>query len=138
MSDPRVQYRWLDPTTPNAESDWAAVEKVLVARQWMSLNRYTSRILLAEDEDGNLVGFFVFQLIPFAGPLWLHPSERGTETATDMARQMWEFLTSANVRGWIAGGESPHGERLCKMFGMEKIEYPMYIAVGMEPGRKPI
>lgn len=134
MSEPNnisITYRWLDPTTPNADADWAKVEKVLVARQWMALNHHTSRVLLAE-RDGDLVGFFAFQLVPYAGPVFLHPAERGTGVADEMARQMWEFLMSAKVRGWIAGAETAHGERLCEMFGMEKITYPMYIVVGMQ------
>lgn len=132
MSTDHVRFRWLDPTTENSEGDWNRVEAILKARGWMSLNHNTSRVLMAEDEFGALMGFLAFQLIPFVGPVWVHPSERGTGVADEMAQQMWEFLGEAQVRGWIAGAESAHGQRLCEMFDMERIEHPMYITVGME------
>lgn len=127
-----VTYRWLDFTSPmpEAERDWQRIEFVLESKGWMALNRNTSRVLLAES-GGMLVGFFIFQLIPFLGPTWATPSARG-QVGDEMAQQMYEFLLQSDARGWLASAESVHGERLCKMFGMLKVEHPMYVMVGTE------
>lgn len=128
-----LKYRWLDSTPEfNDETAWHKIEEILKFRGWMSLNRMTSRILLVEDFEQVLLGFICFQLVPYVGPIWMHPSERGNGIAEEMARQMWEFLVSVHARGWLAGAESSHGAKLCELFGMTKIEHPMYVVVGME------
>lgn len=129
-----MKYRWLEHS-PEDEPDWKRVEEILKFRGWMSLNRPTSRVLIAEDMEQHLAGFICFQLIPYVGPIWLHPAERGSGIAEEMARQMWEFLLSVHARGWMAGAESVHTEKLCEKFGMTKIEHPMFVVVGMEERR---
>lgn len=123
-----VTLRWLDPTTPHADLDWQRVDDLIAARGWMPLNRHTSRVLLAEDA-GMLAGFFVFQLMPFTGPVWVHPSLLGQGVAAAMAGEMYRFLTEAGARGWLATAEGAHGEELCKQFGMDKVGHPLYIKV---------
>ena len=123
-----VTLRWLDPTTPHADLDWQRVDDLLAARGWMALNRYSSRVLLAE-ESGTLLGFFVFQLIPFTGPVYLSPILRGSDVAEAMATEMYRFLMEAGARGWIATAESAHGEEICRRYGMDKSPHPLYIKV---------
>jgi hypothetical protein len=57
-----VTYRWIDgPTATDAE--WNEIDRLLASRGWMSLNRMTSRVLVAE-RDAAIIGFTCLQLVP--------------------------------------------------------------------------
>lgn len=127
-----VTYRWLDGATA-PDDDWSRIELILAARGWMSLNRQTSRILIAE-RDGTLYGFHVFQLVPYAGPLWVAPSARGSGIAERLADDMLDFLATAQARGFIVTTESAHAEKLCEAHGMERMETPLYVMPLAAPG----
>jgi len=119
-------YRWVDgPTATNEE--WDKIEGILASRGWMSLNRATSRVLVAE-LDGKLA-FHVFQLVPYCGPLFVPPSMRGTGVAEELANRMVDFLAEINVRGWIVVADSPHASKLCEERGMDKVNSPVYVMV---------
>lgn len=91
----------------------------------MSLNKFTSRVLVAEDETG-LCGFYVLQLIPHAEPLWTAPRVRGTEVARALATQMKDYLDEADARGYMAVADNPIAARMCESFGMQRIVSPVY------------
>jgi len=119
-----VSYRWIDG--PNAsQEDWDRVEAICAARGWASLNRPTSRILVAEVGDV-LAGFYVFQLFPHAEPMWVLPSLRGQGVAEELAERMYQFLTEVRVRGFMIVADSPFAEALCEKFGMKRINSPVY------------
>lgn len=126
MSD-GITFRWIDGPTASQE-DWDSLEIELAARGWMSLNRATSRILLAE-LDGKLQGFHVFQLVPYCGPLFVVREARGSGLAETLADKMQEFLVESHARGWIAAAESPYAAKLCEARGMERLPAPMYVMV---------
>lgn len=121
-----VSYRWVNG--PDAsEEDWDRIEGILAARGWNSLNRPTSRILIAE-EDGELVGFFVLQFFPHTEPLWVRPSRRGGEVAEALADQMLAFMTEVQARGWMLIADSPTVAKMAEERGMVKVESPVYVA----------
>jgi hypothetical protein len=122
-----VTYRWIDGPTATQE-EWDLLDKLLASRGWMSLNRNTSRVLLAE-QDGKVVGFHAFQLIPYCGPLYVERKLRGLGLAEILVDKMQDFLTEVHARGYIAVIESPHAEKLCKAHGMEKLPHPVYVMV---------
>jgi len=99
----------------------------------MSLNRATSRILVAEDSEGKLVGFQVLQLVPHVEPLYVAPSARATGLAEELVERMVKFLGEVQIRGYLASAESPFAAQLCEKHGMTKLDYPVYAKVGMEP-----
>lgn len=120
-----INYRWVDgPLATDAE--WNRIESVMATRGWMALNRMTSRIRVAEDDNGDLAGFHVFQLVPSAGPLWVRPSARGARIAEKLADDMVEFFAESNARGWIVMATSPISAQLCEARGMRKIQSPIY------------
>lgn len=132
MEQGEVTYRWLDAIIDGVEHpDWDRVEDILRRNGWMSLNRHTSRVLLAE-RNGSILSLFIFQLIPFLGPVWSDKSVRGTGLADEMTQKMYQFLLESNARGWIALAESEHGRKMCEDFGMQRIEYTAYIKIGEE------
>lgn len=124
--DINVTYRWLDgPSATDAE--WDRVELILATRGWMSLNRMTSRIRLAEDPaSGAILGFHVFQLIPSAGPLWVAPAARGSGIAAQLADDMLTFFAECDARGWIVVATNPSAAQLCEARGMRKVKSPVY------------
>jgi GNAT superfamily N-acetyltransferase len=120
-----VTTRWLDgPCCTQAE--WDRIDELLASRGWMSLNRATSRILLKES-DGKIIGFHIFQLIPYCGPLFVAREFRGTGLAEELVDKMQGFLTEQQARGYIAIVESPHAAKLCEAHGMEHLPYPVYV-----------
>lgn len=131
MMPAEVTYRWVNGRDAS-DQDWGRVHDIIVARGWMPLNRATCCLLLVEDAMGNLLGFMPFQMIPFTGPLWLHPSVRGEGIADEMATRMEEFLTGADARGWLSICESPHAERICQQHHMTRVDEPVYIRVPSE------
>ena len=125
-----VRFRWIDGATCTDE-DWNRIEAILVTRGWMSLNRQTSKILVAEDADGKLYGFQVLQLVPHVEPLYVAPSARATGLAEELVERMVKFLGEVQIRGYLATAESPFAAQLCEKHGMAKLEYPVYAKVGM-------
>jgi len=125
MSEPT--YRWING--PEAtDSEWDRIENILVARGWASLNRLASRILVAEDSEGQLLGFLVAQYMIHTEPLWVLPSKRASGIAEELADQMLEYMIEINARGWIVVADNPASANLCEARGMTRIESPVYVA----------
>jgi hypothetical protein len=123
-----VTYRWVNGWEA-VQDEWDHIESVLMARGWMSLNRNTSRILLAE-LDGEVIAFNVFQALPYVGPLHVDRKLRGTGIAAELADRMLEFLVNIQARGFLTIAESPHSELLCEQRGMTRVEKPVYVMTG--------
>jgi hypothetical protein len=116
------------------DDEWDRIEGLLAARGWMSLNKNTTRILVAEDsEDGSLLAFSVLQMTPQIGPLWVRASARGKDIAETLADKTLEFLVTVPARGWFAIADSPVVKDLCEKRGMHELKSPVYIA-GQEGG----
>jgi len=119
-------YRWVDGRTASQE-DWDKIENILAARGWLSLNRPTTRILVAEDASGELLGFICLQMVPHTEPLFVRPSQRGTGLAEELADRMLDFMMEIQARGWMVVADNPVAEKLCESRGMVKIESPVYV-----------
>jgi hypothetical protein len=127
-----VTYRWMDgPLSTN--EDWVRLDNLLEKRGWSPLNREMSRILIAE-RDGNIIGFSVLQMLPFAGPLFVERNHRGSGIADKLAADTINYLVDCNARGWFVIADSPHVPKLCERFGMEKVQSPVYITKGIGSG----
>lgn len=122
-----ITYRWIDgPLATQAE--WNTIDEKLASRGWMSLNKNTSRVLVAEDE-GEIIAFFCLQLVPHVEPLFVSRKYRDTLVAGELANQMQEFLDNHHARGYMAVAENPQVEEMMRVRGMEKIQYPVYVKV---------
>ena len=120
-----ITYRWIDGPTCT-DRDWAAVDSILESQGWMPLNRDTSRVYLAE-QDGEIAGLSVLQLMPFAGPLWVKKRLRVTGVTDKLADDTIGWLCETRARGWFVVADSPHVPRLCERHGMRRINSPVYI-----------
>lgn len=121
----QVIYRWVDGPTCT-EMDWASIDMILESQGWMPLNRETSRIYLAEQDD-QIVGVSCLQLMPFAGPLWVKPQLRATGVTDRLADDTIGWLISTRARGWFVVADNPHVPKLCERHGMHRISSPVYI-----------
>ncbi len=116
-----IKYHWLH------RDELEVLEPVLDANGWASLNKPTSCAIAAFDGD-NLVGFFVLQPFPMAGPMWTRQTHRGTGIAEDLAAKMSDFMRDIQIRGFLVIADSAHSEQMCKSRGMRRVESPVYIA----------
>lgn len=127
-----VRYRWIDGPTAS-DADWDTIDLLMATSGWPSLNRATTRIRLAEDATGKVLGFSVLQLFPHAEPLWVAPSARGTGIAEKLTDDMFAFLQEVRVRGFLVVASSPFAQRLCEQHGMKPLEHPVYaMPIGSE------
>ena len=122
-----VNYRWIDGPDATTE-EWERIENILLTRGWMSLNRQTSRVLIAEDSDG-LCGLHVLQLVPHAEPLWTAPRVRGAEVAQTLAKTMKEYLDEVDARGYLAIADNPLAAKFCESLGMYRVASPVYVFI---------
>ena len=125
-----VTYRWIDGVSASQE-EWDRIEAICATRGWASLNRPTSRILVAEMDD-TLVGFHCLTLFPHAEPQWVTPSQRGKGVSEELAERMMEFLAEVRVRGFMVVADNPFAEELCKRHGMQRITSPVYAMLPRE------
>jgi hypothetical protein len=124
----QLTYRWIEVREATDE-EWQQVDAILARMGWMSLNRSTSRILVAET-DGRIEGFSCVQLFPGVGPLYVRPKVRGSGVAEELADRTINFLVEVQARGWIVVADSPFTEKLCQERNMERIESPVYVTGG--------
>ena len=123
-----VRYRWVDGRTC-PQPEWDKIDALLEVRGWMSLNRQTSLIRLAESiSTGQIIGFNVIQLIPYVGPLYVIPSARGSGVTEVLIDQVQAHLSDS--RGYMAIAQSPYAARACEQRGMKKVEVPVYVMGG--------
>lgn len=125
-----VTYRWIDGPLATDE-EWERIGLILAARNWMSLNRPTTRVLVAEHE-GRLAGFFVFQLVPHAGPFYVRPDLRGSEIGNELADRMAEFFAETHARGVVIVADNPISAQMCIERGMLKVQQPVFVLPGAE------
>lgn len=125
-----VKFTWIDG--PSCTDDqWDAFDMLLATRGWTSLNRQTTRVLMAHDpKTGEILGFNVLQLFPYVGPLYVKPSARGTGVAEDLVDKMMLFLAEVQAKGFLVIAQSPHTEAMCKKLGMQQAEAPVYMMGG--------
>jgi predicted N-acetyltransferase YhbS len=91
----------------------------------MSLSKELTRILIAE-ADGQILGFSVIQMMPHVGPMYVAPSERGSDLTGRLADETLNFLRAQGARGWLVVAEHPATRKLCEDRGMLRLPFPVY------------
>jgi hypothetical protein len=119
-----VTFRWVSGLNAS-EEEWNRLDAMLAEHGWASLNRATSRVLVAES-NGEMA-FIAFQMVPYVGPLYVPRSMRGDGVAVELADKMMTFLIENDTRGWMAVAESPHTAKLCENRGMQRVPAPVYV-----------
>jgi len=125
-----MNYRWINGWEAT-DAEWNQIDNIIYSRGWMTLNKNTSRIRVAE-EEGRIIGFFCLQQIPHTEPMYVARKYWGQGVAEKLADDMMEFLKEINARGWVLIAENPTVEKLCLERKMVKVNYPVYISLGQE------
>lgn len=118
-----METRWL-----NSGEIVEKVNPALLQHGWPALNLETCRVMGAFNDDGKLVEFFVLQLFPMLGPLLRtdNVTRDAGETTRALVSEMQAYLEKEEARGFLAIADSPMTERLCRRFGMSKLESPVF------------
>ncbi len=99
---------------------------IIEAQGWAPLNSQTCRALIALDDDGYLLRFFVVQLYPLLGPEWAPEQARGDmEAMRAIHEEMRRYMQDA--RGFMVIAEAEVTDKLCQREGLRKIPYPVYL-----------
>ena len=115
-----MEYRILE------KHEVSRLAPVLYALGWKILYPEASTILAAE-EDGEIVGFCVMQVLPHLEPEWVKESHRGTGLADELAKRAATIFAKGQVRGFLSVAGNPHAERICRdVLGMKKVEGAIY------------
>lgn len=74
--------------------------------------------------ENELVGFFVWQLLPHAEPMWIHEDYRNSG--------VWKELVSliipyANMKDTFVVAETEEVEKMCEKMEMEEVKHKVYI-----------
>jgi hypothetical protein len=127
-------FRWINgfQDTPEVAADWERIDRLLQVRGALPLNRPTTRILVAEDETGKLLGFLCMTLLPHIEPMWILPAERGTGLPEELGKQMQSFMEECRAPIVYLVADNPFVIRLAEKHGMELIESPVYRKVLIE------
>ena len=95
------------------------------ALPWVLLNDRTCSAFVAFEGEF-VLGFFVQQLMPTLGPLYVESFTRNGEVSAMLVKEMIKFLVGC--RGVVVVAENAATERMCRMQGMKKVEYPVYVS----------
>jgi hypothetical protein len=94
---------------------------------WTPLDPVFSKALIAEDEEGEIVGFNVLQVCLRPEPLYVAPAYRGENgIAMELAAQMAKHLKDSGAVYWEVKARTPFVEAICTANGMEKETLPIY------------
>lgn len=88
----------------------------------------SSRIPIAENEQGELVGFFVTQLLPHFEPAWVQPSRETRGVYDELLKMAMESLAGApQGTAMFAIADSRAAARRCEEMGMRLVDQPVYV-----------
>ena len=115
-----MEVKWLQG------EELEVLQPIVEKRGWTPLHP-AAVARVAFDSEGLVCGFHVLQLRPHPEPLWVREDMRGTGLAGDLAGDMHHFLEETLTAGFMCIADSPEAEKLCKSFGMKKVEKPVYV-----------
>ncbi len=118
-----VYFRWIDK-----KEELERLYPIFENFGWTNLNPYFSKALIAEDEDGNIIGFNALQMVARPEPLWVSPKYRGKKNGLtqDLAKEMASYLNSTGCPYWVIKTESPFVMELCEENGMARSSESFY------------
>lgn len=118
-----LKFRWIE-----TREELERLTPVFESYGWSALNPYFAKALVAEDEEGKIVGFNVLQLVARPEPLWVEPRYRGRRggVAAELANQMSDYLKKTGCPYWAIQTESPAVMSICEENGMTRSNAVFY------------
>lgn len=97
---------------------------IFLQEGWSPLPK-SAMAILAFDGEG-IAGFHVLRPHPFAGPAWVRPDKRGGPLAVILAKHVNELIEDSGSPV-IVVADNPVVAKMCELFGMRRVESPVYI-----------
>jgi hypothetical protein len=116
---PPLTLRWLE------EEEYPGVNSALALQGWARINERAARVLGAFEGE-RLVTVLVLQLYPIVGPLLRLDGRDNGEVSRALADEMVEFLDATGARGFLVVCDNPFVERICRRYGMTRVEQPIF------------
>lgn len=115
-------FRWIEGRALDQ------LKPIMEAHGWTPLDPVFSKVLIAEDDNGNIVGFNALQVVLRPEPIWIAKKHRGTDEdlAMQLSTKMIEYLREKKAAYWEVRAQSPYVERLCIANDMQKVEVPIF------------
>ena len=118
-----IAYRWI------GGADLKELEPTIIQMGWTPLDPAISSAIVALDGD-RIVGFAVFRMVPTCGPMFVEKDYRGQGLPDELSGRLFQFLAENNCRGFMVVPESQFTERICKQYGMQQLDNPLYVFTG--------
>lgn len=74
--------------------------------------------------DEEIIGFFVFEIFPIAGPMWIKPDYRSSGLWVKLVEMI---LPLAQRKYTYVIASKPETITMCEKLGLKKIESPVYV-----------
>ena len=85
---------------------------------WPMVSEPCSMAIVGE-EDGEIVGFAIIQLLPHLEPVWVRTDKRGTGLADSIVTMAAGQLQQMNIQHWLSIVRNDQSKRLAQSIGME-------------------
>lgn len=117
-----MTFRWIEGKALEQLSP------IMESHGWTPLDPVFSKVLIAEDDRGNIVGFNALQVVLRPEPLWIAKNHRGAkeDLAMQLSTKMIDYLREKKAAYWEIRAQSPYVERLCIANNMQEIGVPMF------------
>lgn len=113
-----MQIRTLEP----AEYDRLRDLKAFPGEDWIP-SPGRSRVMVVENEAGEIIAFWVVQLVVHVEPIWIKPAARGGILAGLMWRALKALLAREEIRPYWALTNQPEVSGYLQRLGFHKTEF---------------
>lgn len=103
------------------EEEFFRLEIIFAASGGVMPDSRGSRIAVAEDADGNIVGMFVLQVVAHGEPIWVSDDYRKTGVGAALV----EKINEQGV-GYYSFSESERVSEMCRANGMQELPYRVF------------
>lgn len=118
-----LTYRKLEP------KEWPKLRPIFQFNKAFLPDPVASVAAVVENEDGELVGFLMFQLVPHTEPLWIREDYRGKVDFRRLQRMIEppDASNSLCAPGLFLVAESPNVEEMARICGYRKHDGTVWV-----------
>lgn len=107
-------------------SDWHLLKPIFDEEGGTVPSPEISKIMGAFSETGELVGFWGFQLVFQAGPLWIRPDHRKTRLWERLHLSLCDFLKSRRVESFYSFSGQPKVESIMRQLNYKDLGWKVW------------
>lgn len=88
-----------------------------------------SRIFAAIDDNHQVVGFVVLQLVAHAEPIYVDPAYRGSRVWVHLTAMLAAYCELHQIAGVYTQPTSDATRKICERMGWSEMDYPLYVRI---------